>query len=411
MIKVGIGGHAVGTLARSRGKAFAFSYIPGTPARDAVSLTMPPRVESYASSVGHLHPIFDMNLPEGFLRQWLLKVIPDFDDLTLLNVTGASQIGRLQYDSGQPAPAGMNVQDILAYDGAEDLFQHLLDVYATASGVSGVQPKVLIRDVAGHKLSREEKISQDHRVTVTGTTHIVKTWDQKYPQLALNEHFCLRAAKHAGLAVPEWSISQNGKFLVVERFDVQHDGYLGVEDFCVLAGMTSEMKYHGSYEQMAKSLKMFVSPDTQISALRDYFKMIVLSCVVRNGDAHRKNFCLFYDSAESRLGQLAPTFDIVTTTAYIAMDSMAMLLGGSKRWPTREKLLRFAAVCGLLPEDASRCLDDVEEGVTLARKELQDATIHIPEFQEVGAAMDSSWQAGLKDLSSKTGIQETIPPK
>jgi serine/threonine-protein kinase HipA len=398
MLKVTIDGRYVGALDRSKGKAFAFSYAPDVPDGDAVSLTMPPRIESYVSRIGHLHPIFDMNLPEGYLRRFLAKVSPGSDDLALLKVTGRSQIGRLQYESGSPASSGMSVQEILTYDGAEDLFQHLLNEYAAASGVSGVQPKVLIRDIAHHKISRDAKISQDHKVTARGATHIVKTWAAEYPQLALNEHFCLRAAKYSGLTVPEWSVSQNGKFLIIERFDIRPDGYLGVEDFCVLAGMTTDMKYNGSYEQLAKTLKIFVTPDTQIEALYDYFKMVALSCVLRNGDAHRKNFCLIYESAEDRNGQLAPTFDIVTTTAYIKADTMALMLGRSKRWPNRKKLLRFAAICGLQPESASNCLAEVEQGVLLAREELREAAGNIAEFKDVGHKMLEAWDDGLNSL-------------
>jgi len=389
MLKVSIGGRSVGALDRARRKTFAFSYATEIHPGDAVSLTMPPRVESYLSGLGQLHPIFDMNLPEGFLRQWLSKVVPDFDDMVLLKLTGASQIGRLQYDSGQPVPTGMKISEILAYDGAEDLFRHLLDMYGTASGVSGVQPKVLIRDVASHKMSR------DHKVTVLGSTHIVKTWDATYPHLAHNEHFCLSAARHAGLTTPDWEVSHNGKFLVIERFDLTTDTYLGVEDLCVLAGMTTMQKYQGSYEQLAKSLRTFISQGYELSAMQDFFKMVVLSCVVRNGDAHRKNFCLLYESAESRSGRLAPTFDIVTTAAYLPMDVMALTMAASKRWPDRQKLIRFAAVCGLTSERASSCLAEVEAGVVTAREELITGMQEIPEFAETGRLMLKAWDEGL----------------
>jgi len=392
MLKVSIGGRPVGALDRAKGKTFAFSYLPEIRAGDAVSLTMPPRVASYMSGLGHLHPIFDMNLPEGFLRQWLVKVVPDFDDLVLLRLTGASQIGRLRYDSEAPMPAGMAVSEILAHDGAEDLFQHLLEVYGTASGVSGVQPKVLIRDVASHKMSA------DHKVTVTGSTHIVKTWDATYPHLARNEHYCLRAARCAGLATPDWDISRDGKFLVIERFDLTQDEYLGVEDLCVLAGMTTGQKYQGSYEQLAKSLRIFITPDTERVAMRDFFKMVAVSCVVRNGDAHRKNFCLLYDSAESRRGRLAPAFDIVTTAAYMPQDTMALTMAGSKRWPSRRKLLRFAAACGLTPEYATVCLAEVAAGVVTTRDELVAGIREIPEFAVTGDCMLKAWDEGLLAL-------------
>lgn len=392
MRKVSIGGRAVGALDRATRKTFAFSYAPEILPGDAVSLTMPPRVASYMSGIGQLHPIFDMNLPEGFLRHWLSKVVPDFDDMVLLKLTGASQIGRLQYDGGEPVPSGMMVSEILTHDGAEDLFRHLLDVYGTASGVSGVQPKVLIRDVAGHKMS------VNHKVTVTGATHIVKTWDPTYPQLARNEHYCLRAARLAGLETPDWDVSRNGKFLIVERFDLNEDAYLGVEDLCVLAGMTTAQKYQGSYEQLAKSVRTFISPDSELSSMQDIFKMVALSCTLRNGDAHRKNFCLLYECAESRRGRLAPTFDIVTTTAYLPKDILALTMAGSKRWPNRRQLLRFAVACGLTLERADVCLSEVATGVATARDELIAGIREIPEFTETGGLMLKAWDEGLLAL-------------
>ncbi len=39
-----------------------------------------------------------------------------------------------------------SVAEILAYDGADDLFADLVERFATSSGVPGVQLKVLVRD-------------------------------------------------------------------------------------------------------------------------------------------------------------------------------------------------------------------------------------------------------------------------
>lgn len=395
MLKVTINDSLVGILDRYKGKRYSFTYAHNVSESEAISLIMPPRPTSYMSSIGHLHPIFDMNLPEGYLRQWLSKAIINFDDLTLLGITGASQIGRLQYESEKNVPSSISIKDILSYDGAEDLFQYLLHTYAMSSGISGVQPKVLVRDTSNHK------ISQDHKVTVLGATHIVKTWDAKFQHLAYNENFCLCAARYSGLQVPDWDISQNGKFLIIDRFDMTPDSYLGIEDMCALAGMTTDMKYNGSYEQLGKMLKIFIRPEDQSSALRDYFKMVALSCIVRNGDAHRKNFCVLYDDTRSRTGRLAPTFDVVTTTPYIPMDSMALTMAGSKRWPSRKKLLQFAGICDLSSEIAEMCLLEVENGVSLAKKELLSAISDVPEFTETGLAMVSAWEEGLMSVQDQ----------
>ena len=61
--------------------------------------------------------------------------------------------------------------------GAEDLFADLLERYANYSGVSGVQPKVLIR-------ADEKNLD---RIAHRSTTHIVKSFDaNEFAELAAN---------------------------------------------------------------------------------------------------------------------------------------------------------------------------------------------------------------------------------
>ena len=55
----------VGALGPTAGGAYAFTYLPGTPIEDFVSLTMPVRLESYVWRRG-LPPFFLMNLPDSF---------------------------------------------------------------------------------------------------------------------------------------------------------------------------------------------------------------------------------------------------------------------------------------------------------------------------------------------------------
>ena len=95
------GVHA-GTLARSDLAAdiFLFAYDAECKDEHAVSLTMPVMADQY-DSMTFLHPVFEMNLPEGALRHKLelmfSKAVRDFDALALLEIVGRSQIGRLRY--------------------------------------------------------------------------------------------------------------------------------------------------------------------------------------------------------------------------------------------------------------------------------------------------------------------------
>ncbi|EJZ55925.1 HipA [Pseudomonas fluorescens R124] len=390
-----VGEQVVGTLGRGQVRDDSvFSYREDASADNAVSLTMPTRLDSYGWEHG-IHPVFEMNLPEGALREELMrrfsKAVRGFDDFALLAIVGPHQLGRLAIACAPVTeqPPATSLRDLLVHDGAQGLFEDLLQTYGQYSGVSGVQPKVLVRDSA----------AAIDRLTHRGATHLVKAFRaEEYPQLATNEYFCMRAAQHCGLEVPKFELSERGKFLVVERFDLSDSGYLGFEDFCVLNGWPSKAKYDGSYEGAARQIKAFVSPQLLGSALEAFFKIVALSAGLKNGDAHLKNFGVLYeDCAEQSSVRLAPAYDIITTSVYIKSDSMALLLGGSKAWPKYKMLVRFGrTACNLTEARCSELLQQVAHGMQMAIEEMARHSRQHPEFAEVGEAMIEQWTSGLQ---------------
>lgn len=392
MLKVHVGPSPVGTLFKpeSAPGGHHFAYEPSCPPESAVSLSMPVVREHYASATQALHPIFDMNLPEGALaerlRRTFSKLVPDFDALAMLKIVGLSQIGRLRFvspSSQGPAVPAENLSDLLAHDGAQDLFESLLQRYAVHSGISGAMPKVLVRSDAPSHFSHK------------GATHIVKAWTSDHPNLAENEFFCMRAAHHAGLQVPALALSNSGQFLVVERFDLQAQGYLGFEDFCVLSGQTASQKYRGSYENITRRIRDFVTPENVHPALESFFKALALSCALKNGDAHLKNFGVLYPHAESPV-YLAPIYDLVTTTVYQAGDVLALTLCGTKRWPNAKTLIAFArSHCEMSEARARRALAEVAHGVQMARQDMALHMAHTPRFADIGQMMLAQWAQGM----------------
>ncbi|MHC8389560.1 type II toxin-antitoxin system HipA family toxin [Pseudomonas sp. MDT2-39-1] len=385
----------VGTLGRgqSRGDS-VFTYTENAQEENAVSLTMPTRLESYTWEQG-VPPIFEMNLPEGALRDALVrrfsKAVRGFDDFAMLAIVGPYQLGRVAIANAPDAserPPETSLADLLVHDGAQGLFDDLLHTYGQYSGVSGVQPKVLVRDSA----------TTVDRLTHRGATHLVKSFrPEEYPELAANEYFCMRAALHCGLEVPTFELSEHGKFLVVERFDLNDNGYLGFEDFCVLNAWPSKAKYDGSYEGAAKQIKEFISPPLLNQALESFFKIVALSSGVKNGDAHLKNFGVLYEQcANDAQISLAPAYDIVTTSVYIKSDSMALLLGGSKAWPKYKMLMRFGrSACNLTEGRCNELLQQVAHGMDVAMGEMAHYIRVNNGFAEVGDAMMEQWTSGV----------------
>lgn len=362
----------------------------------AVSLTMPVRLESYNWAYG-IHPLFEMHIPEGHLRNELVrrfsKSVRGFDEFALLGIVGPHQLGRISITRSlddQPLP-GIKLSELLVYKGAKDLFDDLLKDYAAYSGVSGVQPKVLVRAIDDADCSIE-------RVTQRGATHLIKAFSEHdFPQLAANEYFCMRAALHCGLDVPQCQLSDDAKLLVVKRFDIQESTYLGFEDMCVLSGWATARKYDGSYQGCAKLIKSYVSPHRVTQALEDFFVMVALSAGIQNGDGHLKNFGLLYEScAEDADVWLAPAYDLVTTTVYRNNDIMALLLGGSKAWPRRKMLVQFGRTsCNLTEARCDQLLARVYQGMSRTMDELSDYRSTHLEFDAIGAGMMAAWRAGL----------------
>jgi serine/threonine-protein kinase HipA len=386
----------VGTLYRSDrlDGDYLFSYEEKCSPEHAVSLTMPIRREPY-DSMNTVHPIFEMNLPEGALLERLrllfAKTIDDFDDLALLSILGGSQIGRLRYaPTGKPlqdVPA-QNLKSLLAQRGSEDLFESLLAEYAAYSGISGVQPKVLLRDAAAGTLER---------TTVRGATHIVKAFDPKvFYELAANEYFCLRAAALAGLPVAKAELSADRRLLAVERFDISASGeYLGFEDFCVLSGIRPDGRYSGSYETLMTRIGQFVSPGELPSATEVFFTLVALNCALENGDAHLKNFSVLYENPE-RTVRLAPAYDILSTTPYRPRDSLALSLGESKAFPERAVLVKFGrTACGLPPRLVHELLGRVSRGVRGAIEEMRQYAKEHPDFEKAAKHLEATFTRAL----------------
>jgi serine/threonine-protein kinase HipA len=289
-----------------------------------------------------------------------------------------------------------DMQELRTYAGTEDLFAELMQRYASYSGISGVQPKVLVRDA-----DTVATVAQLEQFSYRDATHIVKAWNpERFPQLAANEYFCMQAARKAGLETPDVELAAQGRLLIVKRFDLDaKGGYLGFEDFCVLNGLATDDKYVGSYQDIAQRIRQFVSPHRVHEALEQFFLSLALSSAVRNGDAHLKNFGVLYHDPEGDI-RLAPAFDIVSTTPYIPNDTLALLFGGSKTFPERKSLLGFARqFCNINERRASRLLAWVAHGLEATLPELQAYQLAHPDFSEIGERMQAVWRQGIADIT------------
>lgn len=224
---------------------------------------------------------------------------------------------------------------------------------------------------------------------------IVKSGGADYPGLAVNEYVCMQIARRAGLPVPEFFLSENTELFVMRRFDRTSAGEaLGFEDMAALMGRGADEKYMGSYEQIAKVIRLFCAAEAQAAGLSQLFDQVALSCMVGNGDAHLKNFGLLYSDPTTANTRLAPVYDIVCTTAYLPEDSLALTLGGTKSlFAARTNLHAFGESLGL-----KDLRDRFDRLITAAQAVLSENRELLGFFAQIDRALRASVESFAKSL-------------
>lgn len=398
-LDVGIGPQAhAGQLLKTA--VYEFRYRDPAQDQASVALLMPAR-DRLTWQEGDLFAPMDQNLPEGDLFMRIRQLFPKrpMTPMHLLALVGDNGIGRLRYrlpgasDSAPPPPMGKDA--LLKTRYSPQVFDDLVAAYlGTGAGIAGMQPKIMVPD----------------RPTVPIPSLIVKAASPAYPGLCANEFLCLSAARRAGIAVPAFALSDDGQMLVLDRFDmvVQADGQverLGFEDIAALAGLRvrdvlSDRKYQGSYQRVAELLRQL---QLHADDLHQFFAQVAFSVMVRNGDAHLKNFGVLYRNAADI--RLAPMFDVVTTAIYpytrwpggpeLEDRTLALKLFAGRHqtraYPTQAELLDFGRrICGV-----SRPLPVLQTMAQAMQETLQQA----PGDDRIPAAllgkMRSAWDDGL----------------
>lgn len=393
-------GREVGILEPVGRYKSVFTYHAETAPDDFVSLTMPVRTESYGWEAP-LHPVFQMNLPEGYL----LKVLQDEfgphiggDPTALLSVVGRHMIGRIQVAASganvEQSPQAFEVAEVLQGDNSEKAFAELVRRHAT-SGVSGVIPKFL----EGH-----DELTETYNKTTLFTGHyIIKGSSDRLPYIALNEHLCLQVAGRV-LPATKTEISDDGKALIVHRFDTDEQGHprLGMEDFCVLLGLPPEDKYKTTWERISKAVHDHVPGPEQLQASRHLALTMLLTYALRNADCHAKNIALLYTNRADV--HMAPVYDMITTTAYSGYQDNppGIAFMGKKTWLPGRTLERFIHErFGLTPREQKDMVERISDAVSEVIPLVQEAMKKHPGFKDVGKRMLLSWEEGIAALRDK----------
>jgi serine/threonine-protein kinase HipA len=173
------------------------------------------------------------------------------------------------------------------------------------------------------------------------STHILKPSIERFAETVFNEAFCMKLARAIGLTVADLEIDrvEDIDYLLVERYDRHRVTTISgepmlerlhQEDFCQALGVVSENKYEN---EGGPSLKKCFALLREISAapvidLQRLLDAVIFNFLIRNRDAHGKNFSILYDEKASTR-RLAPLYDLLSTSFYPELSiKMAMKIGG-----------------------------------------------------------------------------------
>ena len=400
-LDVQVRGRNVAKLYRERDE-YVLKYLPETAATDFISLTMPVREESWRWP-RDLHPFFRQNLPEGYLLNIIrdeFGPLLDGTDLSLLSVVGATGIGRVTITPEGAAPgldlAPLQVESLLTADNSAGHFAALVRRYARAA-ISGAVPKFIAPEGAPG-----EGTSAIGKSTLRTSRHIIKGSDDKTPYLGFNEFHAMRVLDRLNVtAVAKTRMSDDGRVLIVDRFDVDSQGsaVFGLEDTCGLLGLPPHEKYSPSMEKVVKAAGAYLPVGTLHRQFDQLGWHILTNYVVRNADCHSKNIALYYTTLSDV--SFTPIYDIVTTQAYprFATNPPGLSIEGRKTWAPGSSLEKFFNTrLGIAPRDYADRVERLCESAVEVGREIIEAAKNETRWHAVAKQMLHAWNEGTASL-------------
>lgn len=400
-LDVQVSGKAVAKLYRERDE-YVLKYLDGVTSSDFVSLAMPVREDPWRWP-RDLHPFFRQNLPEGYLLEIIREEfgpLLDGTDLSLLAIVGGAGIGRVTI-TPEGGKSGvelepLEIEQLLRAENTTEHFASLVRRYARAS-ISGMVPKFLAPETL-----QDASPDRFGKPTLRTSRHIVKGSDESTPYLGFNEFYSMRVLEQLKVAnVARTRMSEDGKVLVVERFDVDEHGIPthGLEDSCSLLGLPPHEKYATTTEKMLNATRPYLPSDQIRTQLEQFGWNILTNYVVRNSDCHAKNIALLYSDFNDV--RFTPVFDIVTTQAYprYAQNPPGISIGGRKTWAAGKSLQTFFNTrLGITPKRYSEMVESLCDSAVMVGKEIIEASKNDPRWHPITKQMLHAWNEGMASL-------------
>jgi serine/threonine-protein kinase HipA len=316
---------------------------------------------------GVVRPFIDGLLPEGDSRTAIARAVgvSPSDTYELIRALGRDCAGAIVIQpADEPPPQAPTTltAEPLDEEALAALVQGLRVAPLGAGGrvrisLAGIQEKLVLTKMPDGRWGRP--------IDGTPSTHILKPEHAAFPDTVQNEAFCMRLARHLGLAAATIETTEiaGRKVIVVERFDrrVTPDGgveRIHQEDFCQATGMPPETKYEENGGPPLRRIASIVSDVAESGAVERLLGAMIANALIGNGDAHAKNFSLLHNSSGALA--LAPLYDLLSTLHY-GDDRLAMYIDNVHRTNrvTVPRLVNEAVSWGLGRDRATAMADEL----------------------------------------------------
>jgi serine/threonine-protein kinase HipA len=213
-----------------------------------------------------------------------------------------------------------------------------LQVVKSQMTVTGVQPKLSL------ELVNSQNKNEPKRFTIVGLwgNYILKPPTPNFIQLPEVEDVTMHLATLAKIKVVPHSLIrlQSGNLAyITKRIDRVNKQKLQMEDMCQLTERLTENKYHGSYEQIAKIIKLY-SNNPGLD-LVNFLELVLFSFLTGNADMHLKNFSLITQLNGNC--EFSAAYDLVATAIVNPLDDedTALTLNAKKKKIRKKDFVTF----------------------------------------------------------------------
>jgi len=396
-------GHLTGLQDGKNLFVFDESYINLGPSRPILSLsfnmpgdeeTTERKLREVYSSRMKLPPFFSNLLPEGVLREYMVKRLKIHHDheFDILMALGGNLPGAIRALPADELPkAALNYQPGTTHA--------VLDEIPIKFSLGGSQLKFSMIERGG-------------RFTLDDGAEewIVKPPHPTHPDVPANEYTMMRLAAAAGVQTPEVGLvklddidftglgglsipkRETGAY-AVKRYDRTAEGRVHAEDFAQVFNVYADQEYKATNYDTVGRLIFDIFPN-RFEQLAEFMRRLVVNILIGNGDAHLKNWSVIY--RDKVTPQLSPAYDLVSTIHYVQNDRLALNLGGEKRFKSIDES-HFDRIARRIDAPPKFVLDIVKETVTVAQREWPGIIREIGLPQNIRDHLYRYW-GGLSNL-------------